>query len=66
MPPTMTKKELAFRFSPDLTYSGAISRLYRAIRDDPELRAALRKAHYRKSQRTITTQQMRVFEEFLL
>lgn len=61
----MTKKELAFRYAPDLSYSGAISRLRRWINGDQQLLKALEEAHYDKRKHVLTEQQVRIIEEYL-
>ena len=62
----LTKKELAFRLSPDLSYKGAINRLMRLINGDAQLLAELRAAHYRPHQHYFTEQQVRILEKYLM
>jgi len=61
----MTKKELAFRYSPETSYSAAISRLQRWINGDPELLQSLHAAGYIESQRVLTPRQVAIIYDFL-
>ncbi len=60
-----TKKEVAFRYSPDLTYSGAVNRLRRYINGDRDLLKALQDAGYKPENRGFTERQVKILDEFL-
>jgi len=61
----MTKKELAFRYSPDCNYGAAINRLTRWISGDPDLLNDLHQAGYKDTQRTLTPKQVQIIYSYL-
>lgn len=68
MPPKhpTTKKELALAYFPDSpTAQAAVRRLMAWADRCPELRRALAKAHYRRSEKTLTPRQVELFTRYL-
>lgn len=61
----ITKKELAFMYSPGLTYKGAINRLNRWIHTDPQLMKELYATGYRRTQKVLTSRQRHIIQEYL-
>lgn len=62
---TLSKTELAWRYSPNLTQNGALNRLHRWITGDRDLMEALLRAGYRPSQRIFTAKQLAIIYEYL-
>ncbi len=62
---SLTKSQLAWQFSPEMTQSGALNRLHRWIHGDQELLAALRATGYRDSQRVLTHKQISLIYEYI-
>lgn len=61
----LSKTQLAWRYSPELSQTGALARLRRMIEGDTELLAALRAAGYRREQRIFTTKQLAIIYDYL-
>ena len=61
----LTKKELAYRYSPDLSHAAAVNRLMRWIKGDRDLMKALKEAGYRDNQRIFTARQVKIIEDYL-
>ena len=62
---SMTKSQLAWQFSPNLTQSAALNRLHRWIHGDRDLLTALRATGYRDSQRVLTSKQLSLIYEYI-
>ena len=62
---SLTKSQLAWQFSPELSQSGALNRLHRWIHGDQELLNALRATGYRDSQRVLTAKQLALIYEYI-
>ena len=62
---TMTKSQLAWQFSPDLSQTAALNRLHRWIHGDQTLLAALHATGYRDSQRILTAKQLSLIYEYI-
>jgi hypothetical protein len=60
-----TKSELAQLYYPECSPRVAVNRLARWIKDDPQLRAALMEAGYRKTQHDFLSSQVRVLVAFM-
>ncbi len=61
----MSKSELAMAYAPDLTLQGAVNRLMAWIRHNPELTEALTRTGYRKTQKMLTSLQVRTIVSYL-
>jgi hypothetical protein len=61
----MSKSELATAYAPNLTTQGAVNRLMEWIRYNPELSEALFRTGYRKSQKLLTSLQVRIIISYL-
>ncbi len=61
----MTKKELAVRYAPNLSASGAANRLRRWINGDQHLRQELEKTGYNPRSRVLTKEQTAIILEHL-
>ena len=62
---SMTKKELALRYAPNLSASGAANRLRRWINGDQHLLQALEKTGYNPRNRVLTKEQAAIILEHL-
>ena len=62
---SMSKSELAMAYAPNLTTQGAVNRLMDWIRHNPELTEALLRTGYRKSQKLLTSLQVRIVFSYL-
>ena len=62
---SMSKSELAMAYAPNLTTQGAVNRLMDWIRHNPELTEALLRTGYRKSQKLLTSLQVRIIFSYL-
>ena len=62
---TLTKTQLAWQYSPELSQNSALNRLHRWIHGDQELLAALRATGYRDSQRVLTSKQLAIIYEYI-
>ena len=61
----MSKMELAMLYAPNLTPQGAVNRLIDWIRHNPELTESLLRTGYRKSQKLLTSLQVRIIFDYL-
>lgn len=61
----MSKSELAMAYAPTLTVQGAVNRLMEWIRHNPDLSDALVRTGYRKSQKLLTSLQVRLICDYL-
>lgn len=61
----MSKSELAMAYAPCLTPQGAVNRLMDWIRHNPDLVDALDRTGYRKSQKLLTSLQVRTIISYL-
>lgn len=61
----MSKSELAMAYAPNLTTQGAVNRLMEWIRYNPDLTEALLRSGYRKSQKLLTSLQVRTIISYL-
>ena len=61
----MSKMELAMLYAPTLTPQGAVNRLMEWIRHNPELTESLLRTGYRKSQKLLTSLQVRIIFDYL-
>ena len=61
----MSKSELAMAYAPHLTPGGTVNRLMDWIRRNPELMTALVRTGYRKSQKLLTSLQVRTIFSYL-
>lgn len=61
----MSKMELAMLYAPNLTPQGAVNRLMDWIRHNPELTESLLRTGYRKSQKLLTSLQVRIIFDYL-
>ena len=61
----MSKSELAMAYAPHLTQGGAVNRLMDWIHHNPELTEALLRSGYRKSQKLLTSLQVRTIFSYL-
>ena len=61
----MSKSELAMAYAPCLTPQGAVNRLIDWIRHNPELVEALDRTGYRKTQKLLTSLQVRIIFSYL-
>ena len=61
----MSKSELAMAYAPNLTQQGAVNRLMDWIHHNPELVEALDRTGYRKSQKLLTSLQVRTIISYL-
>lgn len=61
----MSKSELAMAYAPHLTQGGAVNRLMDWIHHNPELTEALLRTGYRKSQKLLTSLQVRTIFSYL-
>lgn len=62
---SMTKRELATLYAPELEPHAAVNRLTRWIACNPSLALALRSAGYRKTQRLLSPRQVGLIVEHL-
>ena len=62
---SLTKSEIAWQFSPNLTQNAALNRLHRWIHGDQELLAALRATGYHDRQRVFTSKQLVLIYEYI-
>ena len=61
----MSKMELAMAYAPNLTPQGAVNRLMDWIHHNPELTDMLLRSGYRKSQKLLTSLQVRYIIDYL-
>jgi len=61
----MSKSELAMAYAPNLTVQGAVNRLMDWIHHNPELTESLLRTGYRKSQKLLTSLQVRIIFDYL-
>ena len=61
----MSKSELAMAYAPCLTQQGAVNRLMQWIHYNPELVEALDRTGYRKTQKMLTSLQVRIIVSYL-
>ncbi len=61
----MSKSELAMAYAPTLTTQGAVNRLMEWIHHNPELTEALLRTGYRKTQKLLTSLQVRTIFSYL-
>jgi len=61
----MSKSELAMAYAPCLTQQGAVNRLMQWIHYNPELVEALDRTGYRKTQKMLTSLQVRTIVSYL-
>lgn len=62
---SITKKELAQRYAPDLKPTAAANRLARWINGDADLLRELTEAGYNPKQRILTPRQARIIEKYI-
>lgn len=62
---TMVITDLAMLYFPELGKESARKKLKQFIREDRDLFKALKSAHFRKRQRTLTPRQVKILVEFL-
>lgn len=61
----LSKSELAWQYSPELTQSAALNRLKRWIDGDRDLLTALQQTGYRTNQRILTARQVALVYEYI-
>ena len=61
----MSKSEIAMAYAPNLTPQGAVNRLMAWIHHNPELTEALERTGYRKTQKLLTSLQVRTIFSYL-
>ena len=61
----MSKSEIAMAYAPNLTPQGAVNRLMAWIHQNPELTEALERTGYRKTQKLLTSLQVRTIFSYL-
>ena len=61
----MSKTELAMAYAPFLTQQGAVNRLMQWIHHNPELVEALDRTGYRRTQKLLTSLQVRTIVSYL-
>ena len=61
----MSKSELAMAYAPNLTQQGAVNRLMDWIHHNSELVEALDRTGYRKTQKLLTSLQVRIIFSYL-
>ncbi len=61
----LTKSELAWQYSPELTQSAALNRLRRWIEGDRDLMNSLHQTGYRSNQRILTARQVALVYEYI-
>lgn len=61
----LSKTELAYLYSPDLSQGAALNRLRRWMEGDRDLMAALSAAGYKPSQRILTARQVGIVYEYI-
>ena len=61
----MSKTELAMAYAPCLTQQGAVNRLMYWIHHNPELVEALERTGYRRTQKLLTSLQVRTIISYL-
>lgn len=62
---SLTKSEIAWQFSPNLTQNAALNRLHRWIHGDQKLLSALYAAGYHDRQRVFTSKQLALIYEYI-
>lgn len=62
---SLSKSELAWQYSPDLSQCAALNRLRRWIEGDHDLLTALHAAGYRPEQRILTAKQVAIIYEYI-
>ena len=62
---SLTKSELAWQYSPDLSQTAALNRLRRWIEGDTALLTALKETGYRPQQRILTARQVAIIHEYI-
>ncbi len=61
----LSKSELAWQYSPDLSQAAALNRLRRWMEGDRDLMAALTNAGYRPQQRILTAKQVAIVYDYI-
>ena len=59
-----TRREIAQFYFPSVSAEGAVKRMYRWMKDDPDLVRDLRAAGYHQKQRNFTREQVDVFIKY--
>lgn len=62
---SMTKKQLALAYAPDLSVGGAINRLRHWLHYNAALMDELRQTHYRETQHLLTARQVAIIMKHL-